>query len=592
MLNLTSQLARRKEWLAQLRLRRGFERAFAKKLSIEFNRTGRAAAHAYLKGDSTPNLSDHTINLYKIFLALYVSVMTASSKRLPSMAPKKSLAHAGAHLQGAQEDFIRKDTEAQISLRIQIFAKKWAANKVQKVSDTTKKRINRAITRGSAENKSPGQIADDIYNTTGNDIGEFRAEVIARTETHSASQAGSLETASALGIPLKKIWVAVSDDRTRQDHADANGQTVEMDEAFEVGDDELDFPGDPSGSPEEIINCLVGDTVLDAATPQALTRRYYDGPVYVLRTTLGNELTVTPNHPVLTIGGWKPARLLKEGDKLFSYRAPIKGNIAVSHDIETRKPTVAEIFNTLAQAPDVVWQCASGMNFHGDIAASNVEIVTANGLLRYCREAGIQDELSNLGLSEADIIANALVPHGTLNHFFFCALNATHSFICRLSKFSSHSWRSILHALKHGLTAIAWLDAKILQAQTNKAPLLAQLSRDPFNRFARMEKLCNPLNKGFPLFGASQFHGIAFKPNNAGGSDSDMHSVKARPHSLGNSLKRLPACIKRDHLLSISIREFSGHVYNLQDAKGYYSASGLIQHNCRCVMVYESKDGA
>ena len=58
-----------------------------------------------------------------------------------------------------------------------------------------------------------------------------------------------------LGVKMTKNWVATEDDRTRETHAAADGQTVKLDADFEVGDAELEFPSDPNGPPEEVINC-------------------------------------------------------------------------------------------------------------------------------------------------------------------------------------------------------------------------------------------------------------------------------------------------------------------------------------------------
>jgi hypothetical protein len=40
-----------------------------------------------------------------------------------------------------------------------------------------------------------------------------------------------------------------------------------------------------------------------------------------------------------------------------------------------------------------------------------------------------------------------------------------------------------------------------------------------------------------------------------------------------------------DEIVSISMSLFSGHVYNLETSSGYYSANGIIAHNCRCAVV-------
>lgn len=53
----------------------------------------------------------------------------------------------------------------------------------------------------------------------------------------------------------QKTWNAVGDAKTRPEHADADGTTVNEDESFTVGGEELDAPGSPGGSPAMTANC-------------------------------------------------------------------------------------------------------------------------------------------------------------------------------------------------------------------------------------------------------------------------------------------------------------------------------------------------
>lgn len=65
---------------------------------------------------------------------------------------------------------------------------------------------------------------------------------------------GLLAGAAAASL-LTKTWVAVLDSATRPEHVEADGQEVPVDEPFEVGGEDLMYPGDDSGSPENVINC-------------------------------------------------------------------------------------------------------------------------------------------------------------------------------------------------------------------------------------------------------------------------------------------------------------------------------------------------
>ena len=49
-------------------------------------------------------------------------------------------------------------------------------------------------------------------------------------------------------------WVAVMDEITRPAHREAHGQQQEFGSPFMVGGEELAYPGDPSGSLENIMS--------------------------------------------------------------------------------------------------------------------------------------------------------------------------------------------------------------------------------------------------------------------------------------------------------------------------------------------------
>lgn len=103
-----------------------------------------------------------------------------------------------------------------------------------------------------------------------------RARVIARTESHGARNAVNAQTTrrvdAAFGVSgaIRRRWQAANDERTRESHRDADGQEVALNEPFRVGRASLDFPGDPSGPPDEVINCrctsitVINTDMLDA----------------------------------------------------------------------------------------------------------------------------------------------------------------------------------------------------------------------------------------------------------------------------------------------------------------------------------------
>ena len=127
-------------------------------------------------------------------------------------------------------------------------------DRLDAVTLTTKNKIANVLSTGIREGDSIQDMSAKIASDAG---GVVRATRIARTEVISASNLGSIEGARATGLPLNKTWLATRDTRTRDTHDEADGQTVAMDELFNVGGSLLDFPGDWSNNADlaEIIQC-------------------------------------------------------------------------------------------------------------------------------------------------------------------------------------------------------------------------------------------------------------------------------------------------------------------------------------------------
>jgi Phage Mu protein F like protein len=144
---------------------------------------------------------------------------------------------------------------------------------------------------GLHEGEGIDQLAARITGSVS--FSQYRAEMIARTEVISVSNQASLDAARAAGIQMQKEWLATPGVRTRITHADATGQRVDLDKPFIVDGEHLDYPGDPSGSAHNIINCrctvvysLPGDsldklgetTVLDHDRVIDAANRFHDIP--------------------------------------------------------------------------------------------------------------------------------------------------------------------------------------------------------------------------------------------------------------------------------------------------------------------------
>lgn len=131
-----------------------------------------------------------------------------------------------------------------------------AQNKIVGAGEDVWRSVKVDTAKAVAQGIPTEELKAQIEKTTG--YSEFRADTIARTETHRAFEAGNFTANQNLGQygATHKEWLATGDSRTRQTHLDAMALgPIPYDQPFLVGEDELMYPGDESGSPGEVINC-------------------------------------------------------------------------------------------------------------------------------------------------------------------------------------------------------------------------------------------------------------------------------------------------------------------------------------------------
>lgn len=148
----------------------------------------------------------------------------------------------------------RKDAQGFFGNAISRWLRRYAAERAKQITNSIRKIIAGIIAAANDEGIGERETGKRIRQRAPA-ISKTRAERIARTETHSASEKASYDAAKALGIPIAKEWASAEDNRTRTTHARADGQTIGIDDLFSIGEDRLLYPGDPSGSAKEIVNC-------------------------------------------------------------------------------------------------------------------------------------------------------------------------------------------------------------------------------------------------------------------------------------------------------------------------------------------------
>jgi len=124
------------------------------------------------------------------------------------------------------------------------------------VTDTTYQAIRDTLVEGVTVGEDVDALADRIRHVfaVADDV---RATRIARTEVISAYNGSA--TLGAVQLPRDVVagqeWIATRDAKVRDAHAEADGMTVEVGAPFTVDGEGLEYPGDPSGSAANTVNC-------------------------------------------------------------------------------------------------------------------------------------------------------------------------------------------------------------------------------------------------------------------------------------------------------------------------------------------------
>lgn len=148
----------------------------------------------------------------------------------------------------------------------QAFIDSKTAKLVQEATATTREAISdeivEAIEEAVREGFSSAETIDDIADRI-DEVYDFaqknRSKTIARTEVIGSANAGAKEGMKRTGVEEKQ-WLTARDGDVRDTHIgldfEQGGKAIPIDESFITSSGAtLDYPGDPSGPPEEIINC-------------------------------------------------------------------------------------------------------------------------------------------------------------------------------------------------------------------------------------------------------------------------------------------------------------------------------------------------
>jgi hypothetical protein len=339
------------------------------------------------------------------------------------------------------------------------------------------------------------------------------------------------------------------------------------------------YPRDNAGFPAHN-SCVAGSTIVDGPSVEVAYRRWYEGEVIILCVAGGKELTITPNHPVLTPRGWVAAGLLSEGDYVIQGAvadwAPVLDSPG-KHDMPARIEDVwrANLVSGLSYSAPVAAE-----DFHGDGQPANgdVNVVRADSHLRNAVVAAMPDLVGYplLPDSYAPRLASGLPALGPQPVFFDGVNPSSDGVVGGPGALASLLGGCLGHHDPAGIALAAQLYAGFEEAFLDDWPGYAEaLGEVEFEHAGLVESYDLLVRQVSPV--GVRLDATLTQPSPENALADASHGA--------DLLARLAGNIHVERIAELRRVGFAGHVYNLQTAEGWYTASHTITRNCRCFAV-------
>lgn len=289
----------------------------------------------------------------------------------------------------AIETVLPSAAQIRAAIRSQPFQGRLLKEYFEALDAATYARVRDAIRLGVAQGETMAQIAQRIRQAT--QISRRGAELVTRTAVSHVSNVARQATYEDNDDVISGVqWVATLDTRTSDLCKGLDGKV---------------FPIDKGPRPPAHFRCLPGGTLVSARHRiTSVFKRWYEGEIVVIRTAAGKELSSTPNHPILTDGGWIASGLLNVGSNVVCDGGDEAVRAAGVHDkhMPARIEEIAQAFIQSCEMGAMPMPVAAE-DFHGDGIDGDIGIVASNRLLADGHEPALAQKCSQGALVAGDI---------------------------------------------------------------------------------------------------------------------------------------------------------------------------------------------
>ena len=448
-------------------------------------------------------------------------------------------------------------------------------------TDSEVTKVQGVVRSGFFEGQTTSQIVQRIRGTKAANFNDGilattqrSARLIAKTSTNHFATVAKDMTYQANEDVLDGVeWSATLDSRTSEICQIRDGQV---------------YPVGSGPRPPAHVSCFLGDAVVSTCSPVSnVYKRAYKGIIVDITTKAGRSISVTPNHPILTGGGWKAAGLINSSDKL----ACVTDSVSIGkHYKDSVVAKFSELFSALeisSNSSFVSNRPSSPKDFHGDGADGKVSIVNVDRLSWDYAFKVFRKDSKNCGLVRREFIKVPFYCFGSLVPFFKSGFSSFAGLVRTAGQCRNFFRGRFIHPglLLLGLVSQGSVNASKVSNYRGAGARKAEVLGDSISANSKIVSLANRF-----LFRICKVFDYAALDSNAVAKKNSSNWLVSNAEDLadlcyGDALNGP----ELDDVLNVSVREFNGHVYNLENENNWYVSNGIIAHNCRSTVIPKVK---
>lgn len=349
--------------------------------------------------------------------------------------------------------------------------------------------------------------------------------------------------------------------------------------------------------------CHPGWVLASGPAAVAASTRYYVGQLVTIRTARGTELSFTPNHPILTPGGWVAGGLLQEGDYVVCGSFGENAAAAIDKDDYHAPALIKEIVESfrvvLAKVP-----CAAE-DFHGDGEGSDVYVVRSDSLLRDGGDSTGFEPVFEHDLCRGNVTQPGLSCGGDLATMFKGLTGSPGGLLGDGDTAMMLLKRRLSGKQAVGFGLVSELNAGFAEPPANGSARGVESSGESVLRFAGKIETGDLIDGQVVSGGMRDEQSLARQPISGRAVTEQTTALEfgnqpctRSMESVCRDIAAFAGNIGIDRILEVRVRAFAGHVYSLQTNQGWYIASdsiahydgahnsqGIIAHNCAMVSI-------